>query len=168
MLMNCRSEDIKLQFRIFQNKFFEPELRKQKKRKECHYFGSVCRCCIFKWQWLKHWILNRKYNFPWDSADPFIFILNRSIYNWRYSKNKLKIDTFIYLAIAEWNGFFNVMQLSIYLILAEGPGVAREQIFEKKNILKKPPATHECPQKISAQSVQPAIDNIYIFLNHIL
>ena len=54
-----------------------------------------------------------------------------------------------------------------YLWLAEGPGVARGKInFERKFFFEKtnfgfffslchPPATHECPQKISAQSVQP-------------
>ena len=41
-------------------------------------------------------------------------------------------------------------------ILAEGPGVARgKKNFEKKNLKK-----NECPHKISAQSVQPAIGNI--------
>jgi len=42
-------------------------------------------------------------------------------------------------------------RLKSYLLLAEGPGVTRGNFFLKKH----PPATHECPQKISAQSVQP-------------
>ena len=46
-----------------------------------------------------------------------------------------------------------------YFILAKGPSVAREKNFEKKirivSSLKHPTTTHECPQKNSAQSVQP-------------
>ena len=59
--------------------------------------------------------------------------------------------------------FFNEMDLEYYLILAEGPGVARgifflkflKKIFECFFSLCHPPASPECPQKISAQSVQP-------------
>ena len=56
------------------------------------------------------------------------------------------------------------MTEELYYILAERPNVAREK-KEKKLIFflpVTPLATHECPQKISAQSVQPAIHNIYI------
>ena len=56
-----------------------------------------------------------------------------------------------------------------YYTLAKGPDVARgkkivlksrKKIFEKRKILnffslKHPPTTYECPQKISAHSVQP-------------
>ena len=41
-------------------------------------------------------------------------------------------------------------RVSFYMLLAEGPGVAR-----RKNFFEHSPATHECPQKNSAQSVQP-------------
>ena len=49
-----------------------------------------------------------------------------------------------------------------YVTLAEGPGVARDKKFKKKfkklfRMFFSPlhsPATPECPQKISAQSVQ--------------
>ena len=47
----------------------------------------------------------------------------------------------------------------IHLIFAEGPGVAREKknlqkIFKKMFKLCQPQAIHECPQNISAHSVQ--------------
>ena len=51
--------------------------------------------------------------------------------------------------------------LCFNMVLPEGPGVARgKKKFEEKNFriflsLKHPPATHECPQKMSTQSVQP-------------
>ena len=58
-----------------------------------------------------------------------------------------------------WFFLYNKMQK--FIILAEGPGVARGKKRLKKKLSKTfeflchPPATPECPQKISAQSVQP-------------
>ena len=55
----------------------------------------------------------------------------------------------------------NQPALCFNMVLPEGPGVARgKKKFEEKKFriffsLKHPPATHECPQKNSAQSVQP-------------
>ena len=59
---------------------------------------------------------------------------------------------------------YTSVYIKYYIILAEGPGVARKKInFEEKKFLENffldffslcnPPATHECPQKNSAQSV---------------
>ena len=51
---------------------------------------------------------------------------------------------------------FSLLDFFIYKLLAEQPGVARWK-FEEKKFWKKdyntPPATNECPQKNSAQSV---------------
>ena len=67
-----------------------------------------------------------------------------------------------YKAVSTKLGKITDCQFMIYITLAEGPSIARrEKLIKKKfRIFLKPntcrlPATHECPQQISAQSIQP-------------
>ena len=64
------------------------------------------------------------------------------------------------LQILIFDSILSTVNIYIYFILVEGPGVARgkKNVVEKKKfrffLAYNTPLPHECPQKISAQSFQ--------------